>query len=46
MTRMAKKDYAIDDTDIVIAKGTRLIIPMHAIHMLVPKSYLILLYFR
>lgn len=29
---MTKKDYAIDGTDIVIDKGTRLIIPIHAIH--------------
>lgn len=32
ITRMTTKDYAIPDTNIVIDKGTRLLIPVHAIH--------------
>lgn len=32
ITRMANKDYAIDGTDIVFDKRTRLIIPVQAIH--------------
>lgn len=44
LVRKAKSNYRVDGTDLVIEKGTRLLIPSYAIHMLVPKS--IWLYFR